>query len=262
NIFSLSISPDGQYCLTGCPAIIDYWRLSDGTLLWTKTAHGGYVNSVDISPDGQYALSGGGNRDNTVKYWRLSDATCLRTMSSGSLDVTSVNFSFDGHYALSGTWALYNSGTIHYWRLSDGVCLISIDAGTYTSSVAFSADGLYCLAGSGSSLAYFRLSDGHSMFSMAGHSAEIKSVDTNGQETGFSYSNTSSAMPFAFTAAPSPFSNELRLTLPNKAVIYSLSGRRIASFEKGVRSINTSLWQTGVYIIKCGTKTKRIVKID
>ncbi|MBN1233233.1 MAG: T9SS type A sorting domain-containing protein [Candidatus Coatesbacteria bacterium] len=80
---------------------------------------------------------------------------------------------------------------------------------------------------------------------------------------GFKENNSSSSLPSpSFSISPNPFSNRLSLSLPLSGAIYSLTGQLIMKLDKGKHSIDTSKWKQGVYIVKSGKETKRIVKIN
>src|SRR5438105_4566277 len=49
------------------------------TIIWTRSAHSGSVNSVAFSPDGQFLASG--SDDHTVKIWRVVDGSLLQTLT-------------------------------------------------------------------------------------------------------------------------------------------------------------------------------------
>lgn len=61
---------------------------------------------------------------------------------------------------------------------------------------------------------------------------------------------------------PNPFNNELLIsnTTSRQVLITDLTGRIIYSNSANTQNINTSSWQQGVYIIKMGKTTRRIVK--
>ncbi|MBN1232151.1 MAG: T9SS type A sorting domain-containing protein [Candidatus Coatesbacteria bacterium] len=77
----------------------------------------------------------------------------------------------------------------------------------------------------------------------------------------FDDTETTSIPSLKFSVCPSPFSNRLYLFLPYTTSVYSLSGQLIMKLDKGKHSLDTSKWKEGVYIVKSGKETKRIVKI-
>ncbi|MBN1233773.1 MAG: T9SS type A sorting domain-containing protein, partial [Candidatus Coatesbacteria bacterium] len=73
---------------------------------------------------------------------------------------------------------------------------------------------------------------------------------------------TSSLPSPSLSISPNPFSSRLSVTLPSSGAIYSLTGQLIMKLDKGKHTIDTSSWREGVYIVKSGKETKRIVKIN
>ena len=61
---------------------------------------------------------------------------------------------------------------------------------------------------------------------------------------------------------PNPFTSRLTITAPCACTVYDLTGRIVAKLDKGKHSVSTDTWQAGVYIVKSGRGTKRIVKIQ
>ena len=78
---------------------------------------------------------------------------------------------------------------------------------------------------------------------------------------GFDSNLTSQYMPFIFSVSPNPFKARLRITLPSKGEVYSLTGTLIKRLDKGVHTLDTDKWGNGVYIVKCKDEVKRVVKI-
>ncbi|MBN1232722.1 MAG: T9SS type A sorting domain-containing protein [Candidatus Coatesbacteria bacterium] len=82
------------------------------------------------------------------------------------------------------------------------------------------------------------------------------------EQTGFTDYKSNFKLPMqSFTANPNPFSSRLSLSLPSSGAVYSLTGQLIMNLPKGKHSVDTSKWREGVYIVKSGKETKRIVKI-
>jgi len=92
----------------------------------------------------------------------------------------------------------------------------------------------------------------------------LYAIETYGY-MGFKEDNTFKGLkPLAKSlyASPNPFRSTLNLDLPSPASIYSQTGQLIKHFDKGNHKISTSNWRVGVYLIKCGKETKRIVKLN
>ncbi len=93
-------------------------------------------------------------------------------------------------------------------------------------------------------------------------SDQSNAVFTIYEETGFSSTLFPKALPVALSASPNPFTSRLSLSLPSPAAIYSLTGSLIKTLPKGKHEMDTSSWKAGVYLIKCGKETKRVVKLN
>ncbi|MBN1232806.1 MAG: PQQ-binding-like beta-propeller repeat protein [Candidatus Coatesbacteria bacterium] len=84
-----------------------------------------------------------------------------------------------------------------------------------------------------------------------------------GFKDGFNKKQSSHHLPSpSLSSYPNPFRDRLIIETSDKARIYSITGQFIMKVEKGKHSIDTSSWKQGVYIVKSGTETKRIVKIN
>jgi WD40 repeat protein len=157
-VYSVSFSPCGRYCLSGSrDDTLKLWEVASGRLLRTFEGHTGDIYSVAFSSDGHYILSG--SRDKTLTRWDLSTSECLRTFEGPKQGVDFLSFSPDGRYCLSSyvdnmEFPLY-SNTLQLLEVVSGrvsrTCTFegetNSDYGPVTS-VAFSPDGYYCLAGS------------------------------------------------------------------------------------------------------------------
>lgn len=72
DIYSLSISADGQFALIGLRDQSFYFSLQKGTYLYTLP-HRGMVYANDLSKDGRYAITASDAKE--VKLWSLSSGT-------------------------------------------------------------------------------------------------------------------------------------------------------------------------------------------
>ncbi len=177
--FSVSISHNGKYAISGTESSFMTWSLQTGKRLRiineaTDPQGEGMIRCVAISPDGKYAISGGWWGMN---YWDLQTGKCLRIFSPyarnvssipvedvfSAQDMLSVQISPDGEYAITG----HSDGTLRYWNLQTGKLLCTMhsykrpapDMAEIISNrnleiieplwlVAFSRDGRYALSGS------------------------------------------------------------------------------------------------------------------
>jgi WD40 repeat protein len=268
---SVAFSPDGQYALSGSnDKTLRLWRISDGVCLRTFTGHTNYVNSVKFTPDGLYALSA--SSDSTIKHWRISDGTCIRTIIGSNYPVNDIAISPDGKYVLSGLGGKgYLKDTLKYWRISDGVCLWTSNEAymANTSSVDISQDGNYALSGgyqAATGPRYWRINQD-------GQLTLIKRIDqythysvafTSLTEVGFANQPTPTRIPeIKLTAYPNPFSKTLTIDSPGKGGIYTLTGKLLYKIGPAKNAFpDTSTWEDGVYVIKVGAETIKVVKMS
>ena len=88
----------------------------------------------------------------------------------------------------------------------------------------------------------------------------LYAIETYGY-TGLKDTQSSSSLPSpSLSAFPNPFTNRLTLSLPTSGQVYSLTGQLIMQLDRGKHSLDTSKWREGVYVVKAGNKTKRVVK--
>jgi WD40 repeat protein len=296
-ITSVDISTDGQYALSGSGAYVKYWRIFDGICLMTFNLLNRPVKSVSISREGQYALGAGWD---IFCYLRLSDGAILKTYEyPSSKDLRAIHFSPNGKFALAGESPYVDSeASLDYWCLTDSTYR-SFGEATIANSIDISTDGQYALTAAPNSFSLWRITDGSRIkhftngwmpiaLSKTGNYAlatvkvdsfaywrlsdatRLRTFQGSGpyafspiEETGFESKEESGSLPKAsLSASPNPFTSHLFLSLPSPASIYSLTGQLIVSLPEGKQEIDTSSWKAGVYLIKAGNETKRIVKID
>jgi WD40 repeat protein len=144
--FALDFSPDGTKIVTGCTNNkMNIYRVSDGDLLHTITAHNTWVMSVDWSPNGNFVVSGGS--DNLVRLWDTS-GMLIRTMTGHTGAVQSVRFSADGNYIISGS----KDDRIKVWESATGNLVRTISGhGGDVMQVDISDNGERIVSGSADS---------------------------------------------------------------------------------------------------------------
>ncbi|MBW9220933.1 protein kinase [Methanothermococcus sp. SCGC AD-155-M21] len=136
-VYSVSITPDGEYIVAGGLRSNVYLFNRGGELLWEYGTDGN-VESVAITPDGEYIVAG--SHDNHV-YLFNREGKLLWKYETGD-DVESVAITPDGEYIVAGSEDdnvyLFNREGKLLWkyRIDDGVLSISI-----------TPDGEYIVAG-------------------------------------------------------------------------------------------------------------------
>ena len=146
---AVDFSPNGrQILLGGLNKIVYLWDADSGELKLRLEGHRGSVNSVTFSPDGLYALSGAS--DHKAILWNIDSATVVRPLMGHTNSIMSVNLSTSGKYSLTGC----HNDTVRVWDLETGQQQIKHDLPKVVSSVAFSPDDRYILAGCWDNNAY------------------------------------------------------------------------------------------------------------
>ena len=164
-IYSVAISPDGQFALSGggkaaifggSDGALVLWEIATGKQIRTfvddkKKEKTRPVKTVAFSPDGQFALSGNG--DGELQLWDVATGKLIRSFEAektergwfSSNDINSAVFSTDGRLILSGG----ENRLLQIWDAATGELKKSLSGHTGTiSSVAFSPDGLLALSSS------------------------------------------------------------------------------------------------------------------
>ena len=66
-----------------------------------------------------------------------------------------------------------------------------------------------------------------------------------------------------FAAYPNPFSKTLTIDSPDKGAIYTSTGQFFKEFHDGKNVFDdTSTWEDGVYVIKVGAETIKVMKMS
>jgi WD40 repeat protein len=150
-IRSVAYSRDGRYVLTGSDDMTArLWEVATGLELRRfQSGISSKVEAVAFSPNGRLALTGGGNY---AHVWDIATGTELHRLKgadSGAVDA--VAFSPDGKLALTGGLG-GNGGAVWVWDTVTGAEVRHFDLGvqglTWVTSMAFSPDQRYVLAGS------------------------------------------------------------------------------------------------------------------
>lgn len=140
DIYSVSISPDGQHALVGLAEKAVYLSLRNGQALYAF-AHQDRVTCTDLSDNGLYALTG--SEDQTAKLWNLSSGERQYTWQHDN-KLAVVALGHTGKYALTSA-AL---SQVRLWNISSGRIHRTIGPKRVTlSSAAFSDDDTLLLTG-------------------------------------------------------------------------------------------------------------------
>lgn len=136
---TLAFDPSGERLAVGLRnGTIELWRMLDGDMLASATAHTERVTDMAFSPDGDLLISG--SWDDTVRLWDVTDheLASLRVLSGHENGVWSVAFSPDGQWIASGA----GDGSIRLWGAAEGTLQRTLSGHTNTVwALAFSPDG-------------------------------------------------------------------------------------------------------------------------
>ncbi len=140
DIFSVSISPDGQFALVGLADKAIYLALEVGAAKYAFP-HDDKVLATDISNSGHFALTG--SDDHSAKLWDLSTGEMKYNWPHNN-KLSTVALSHDDKYAVTNA----TLSQTRLWKLSSGKLHKKIGPPRITlSSAAFSANHKYLLTG-------------------------------------------------------------------------------------------------------------------
>jgi len=145
-VASVAVSSDGKCALSGGRyADIKLWNTDTGAKIMTlqeQAAFAAPVTYVAFTPDNRFALSA---NNNMLKLWDISTGKEIKRFEHKGANRISAALSTDGRYALTGgpdlkLWDIRTGQLIRTLGMSSGFM-------TFFSSVAFSPDGKYAVAG-------------------------------------------------------------------------------------------------------------------
>ncbi|MCB9857773.1 MAG: WD40 repeat domain-containing protein [Phycisphaerales bacterium] len=143
---------DSQFLIAGTSidffadhGVIRYFRISDGGVERTITAHSAAVNWIALSPDG--AIFASCSDDGTAKLWNAADGSLRQTLSGHTDSVYRVIFSPDGAIVATSSY----DGTIRIWDALTGAAIDTISPldGNGVGPIAFSPDAQSFLVAAG-----------------------------------------------------------------------------------------------------------------
>jgi WD40 repeat protein len=140
DIYSVSLSADGQFALIGLKDKAVYFALQYGkTIFAFKHQHS--VVASDISVSGKYAITG--SRDHTAKLWNLVTGELITSWDHPS-SLSAVAIANNDKYALTSA----SLGQTRLWKIKNGELFKQIGPNLMTlSAVKFSSDNKLLLTG-------------------------------------------------------------------------------------------------------------------
>jgi WD40 repeat protein len=147
-------SPDGRLVATATKNSNDMsvWRVSDGTLLWSKKADQ-EVERIAFSPDGTLLAAGG--EDDQLRLFNPADGKLLLTLAHTS-GIDSLRWSPRGHLLATGE----ESGIVRLWQMPEGKQVGQGKANGAINELDFTNDGnLLVAAGDRTGIHVFHTSD-------------------------------------------------------------------------------------------------------
>lgn len=150
DIYSLALSPDGQYLASGSfDGTTRLWDLKTWQVKYDLPGHSHSIGAIGFSPDGKYLASAG--FDGQIQIWDLSTGRNQVTLKDTKQMLISLAFSPDGKYLASGSQdqliRVYDTQT---WRLTrtlqghtGGVCALRFDPQSHwLASAGFDESGI------------------------------------------------------------------------------------------------------------------------
>jgi WD40 repeat protein len=149
------------------------WRMPDGELLHTISAHKHPVTCLAATPDASVLISGcGAERD--VILWSLPEGKAIKRLHDHNKGASCLALSPDGRFLAVGC----HDGLCRLWRLRDAV-LVAALAGHQESvrCAAFSPDGaILATGGEDATIRLWTVPDGQPLATLEGHTMMVRSL--------------------------------------------------------------------------------------
>lgn len=146
-VYSLAVSPDGQYLATGHYDHVTLWSLRDGE--WGRLLHqfgdyNGNVYDIAFSPNSK-TLAAASYSKAYIKVWSIPDGTLAKSYNRAHLNkVYSLAVSSDGKHMASGG----KNGVVKIWNYPEGGLINKLTIGkVYATALAINPDGMSVAVG-------------------------------------------------------------------------------------------------------------------
>ncbi|MFX1365113.1 MAG: TIR domain-containing protein [Promethearchaeota archaeon] len=171
-IYSLSISPDRKYIITGsADKTVKVWELESGNSFQILEGHELEVTSVNISSDGSRIVTG--SEDKTVKLWKLETGNLLRNFTGHKGAIFGTLITPNDKYIIS----ISEDKTAKIWNWFNKKLLRSLEGHEYSiNSVDITPDGKFIATSGEKSIKIWKWGTKEPAFSLEGHNFPIRSI--------------------------------------------------------------------------------------
>lgn len=139
DVSALAFTPDGATLMSATGnGTVKLWRMPEGTLATTFSAHGDGLGEIAIGAAGTLLATGttDAHGRSTIGLWALPDGRPLKTIA-GDRVLHALAFTPDGKTLISAG----NDNLIHLWSVPDGTPLRTLDNTEFVSALVLSSDG-------------------------------------------------------------------------------------------------------------------------
>ncbi|MFX1391202.1 MAG: TIR domain-containing protein [Promethearchaeota archaeon] len=171
-IFSLAISPDRKYIITGsADRFTKIWELETGRSFHTLEGHEQEVTAVNISSDGSKIVTG--SEDKTVKLWNLKTGNMLRNFTGHDGAIFGVLITPNNKYIIS----ISEDKTAKIWNWYNKNLLRTLEGHNFSiNSVDISPDGKIIATSGEKSIKIWKWGIKEPSFSLEGHNFTVRSI--------------------------------------------------------------------------------------